>query len=402
MLRPRQKLGKYRVCRRLARGGFGDVYEADDTIEGIRVALKIPNGALTDNIAADFRREARLTARLNHAHILPVKNADFVHDMFVIVYPLGLGTLADRLSRRLSARAALDFTGQLLGALAHAHERHVIHCDVKPENLIMFPGDVVRLSDFGIARVAARTVQASGSGSLGYIAPEQAMGRPSARSDVFSAGLVTYRMLTGHLPRWPFRPPLPGHERLRRFPPELHKFLQRALSVEPRKRFRDAVQMEATFLRIKPKVLTHLQRQRKRRAANGNGKPRDWRAIRLAQFRRRFAKAVRLDARCSACHEPIDERMHACPWCGETRHRHEGDVSMPARCPRCDRGVKLDWRYCPWCFGASIGPISNRSYSDRRYSARCNGPRCDRKLLMPFMRYCPWCKAKVHSGWETG
>jgi serine/threonine protein kinase len=112
----------------------------------------------------------------------------------------------------------------MIEAVAYAHRQRIIHCDIKPENFILFPDNRLRLTDFGIARVAQNTVAGSGSGTVGYMAPEQAMGKPSMRSDVFSLGLVIYRMLTGQLPEWPFEwpppriPPAPaegacGHDR---------------------------------------------------------------------------------------------------------------------------------------------------------------------------------------------
>ena len=78
----------------------------------------------------------------------------------------------------------VDLARQVLEAVAHAHEHRIIHCDIKPENFILFPGNRLRLTDFGISRLAARTVLASGSGTVGYVAPEQAMGRASFQSDV--------------------------------------------------------------------------------------------------------------------------------------------------------------------------------------------------------------------------
>ncbi|MFQ5748454.1 MAG: serine/threonine-protein kinase, partial [Planctomycetota bacterium] len=155
MLRSRQMLGKYRIQRRLARGGFAEVYQAFDTVEGIRVALKIPYPQLVSGDSLDaFRREVRLTARLDHPNILPIKNAEVYDGQLVVAYPLGLGTLADRLRRRISTAKCLAYTGQILEALAYAHSRRVVHCDVKPENLILFPDDVLRLTDFGIAKIA--------------------------------------------------------------------------------------------------------------------------------------------------------------------------------------------------------------------------------------------------------
>ena len=264
VIRARQTLGKYRIRRRIGRGGFADVFEALDTIEGISVALKVPAARYVDpETLEDFRKEVRLTARLEHPNVLSIKNAEFIGEHFVIAYPLGMETLGDRLTKRLSLRRKLDYAEQLLRALAHAHSRHIVHCDVKPENLILFSGERLRLTDFGIAKVALKTVQASGTGSVGYMAPEQAMGRPSVRSDVFSTGLIIWRMLTGTLPQWPLKWPLPGHDRLRRYPEELTKFLRKSLEVEPRKRFKDAEDMLQAFLRLKPKVLASAARKKR-------------------------------------------------------------------------------------------------------------------------------------------
>lgn len=398
MLRAGQKLGKYRIRKRIARGGFGDVYEARDTVEGVGVALKIPlGGRLDDETLDDFRREVRLASRLDHPNILPIKNADIVGENFLIAYPLGQETLADRLQKRMSVRTMLDAVEQMLAALAHAHEHNIIHCDIKPENLILFADGRLRLTDFGIAKVAAKTIQASASGSVGFMAPEQALGQPSSRSDVFSAGLLIYRMFTGELPQWPFDWPPPAYHRLKRHGTEFTAFVRRALEVNTRKRYRDGAQMLAAFRSVKPKVIRHAARRRNGVRASETDRDRDWRQIRLRQFKQRYGKDLKLDHTCGSCGEPVDERMQACPWCGVSPLERVGESSFPGRCPRCDRGVKLDWHYCPWCYGAKIGPHSQRSYTDRRYSAKCQG--C-KKSLMPFMRYCPWCRLKVRRRWK--
>lgn len=263
MVRVNQRLGKYRIKRRLARGGFGDVYEAYDTIESIKVALKIPLGGEVDEAQLDdFRREVRITTRLDHPNILPIKNADFIDDLFVIVQPLGVCSLHARISRRMKFTTKIEIIDQILAGLAHAHERGVIHCDIKPDNIIMFEDGRVRLADFGIAKFARKTVVGSASGSVGYMAPEQAMGRPSARSDVFAAGLVIHQILTSHLPEWPFEWPTAGWDRLKRQHPDLREFVRRSIEREARNRFKDGAVMYRAFKRIERKTLRYAADRR--------------------------------------------------------------------------------------------------------------------------------------------
>ena len=91
--------------------------------------------------------------------------------------------------------------------------------------------------------------------------------------------------------------------------------------------------------------------------------------------------------------------MQACPWCGIDKPARGSESTMPSTCPRCERGVKNDWDYCAWCYGPGFVEEAARSYPDKRYSALCNNPRC-RGKLMPFMRYCPWCRSKVKRPWK--
>jgi len=265
---------KYRIECRLANGGFAVVYRAMDTIEGRRVALKVPHDSvLDDEVLKDFRSEVRMTAKLDHYNILPLKNASFINGHFVIVFPLGEKSLAERLRNRMSVKTAIDFGDQMIEATAYAHQQRIIHCDIKPENFILFPGNRLRLTDFGIAKVAQKTVRAAGTGTVGYMAPEQAMGKPSLRSDVFSLGLVMYRMLSGYWPEWPYEWPAAGHFRLRgRVQPDLIDFLKKAIEVNPRKRFRDANEMRSAFQSVKEKGLSHYERRlRRERKRTGRG-----------------------------------------------------------------------------------------------------------------------------------
>lgn len=270
-LRVRQKLGKYRIGRRLADGGFAAVYEATDTIEGIKVALKIPRQSMVNPVLLEhFRREVRVIARLEHPNILPLKDASFIEGQFVIAFPLGERTLSERLRSRMSIEKALDLGMQLLEGVAYAHRHRIIHCDIKPENVILFPGERLRLTDFGIAKAAQKTVRGSGTGTVGYMAPEQAMGRPSARSDVFSVGVILYRMLAGFWPEWPFQWPFAGAMTLRRkVHPDLIEVIRRALSIDPRRRYADADQMLRAYRAAARKTLRLIEDRRRRRQATG-------------------------------------------------------------------------------------------------------------------------------------
>jgi eukaryotic-like serine/threonine-protein kinase len=394
----RQQVGKYRIDRRLARGGFAAVYRAYDTIEGLPVALKIPfPDQLTPSALENVKREVRLTARLEHRHICPVKNAELVDGLFIIASPLGTETLEDRLGRRLAPATALAFSEQLLEAVAHAHARRLIHCDIKPDNVILFPGPTVRLTDFGIAKVAlfTRTLEASISGTIGYLAPEQALGRPSPRSDVFSTGLVVYRMFAGTLPTWPYDWPPEGYDRLKRvLRPPMIEVLRRAIQVDDRKRFRDASAMLAAFRKAKHQALRESVPVRRKPLPKPGSL--GWKTVRFKEFSRRYGRGLGARFGCPSCKGPVSAAMSHCPWCGKARGVHREAVAFPKRCKRCGRGLKSDWRFCAWCYGGQVGPARARVYGDRRYVARCGS--C-REPLMAFSRYCPWCRAKVRKCW---
>lgn len=399
VLRVGSRLGKYRIERKLGEGAFAVVYRALDTLEGLRVALKVPHpGVLDAETEEDFRKEIRLAARLQHPRILPLKSADLIDERLVLAYPLGDKTLADRLRTRLSLATALNFTEQILEAVAYAHDQRIIHCDIKPENLILYNSQLL-LADFGIAKVAARTIRASSSGTIGYCAPEQAMGKPSFRSDVFSTGLVIYRMFSGHLPEWPFGWPPPGIERLRgRIHPDFIELLRKSIEVDPRKRFASGSPFLSNLRRIKTRALT--KRGKVQTARNSASAKSHWKSVQWRQFQRLYGKLLGTNCDCGRCGGPVAETMTYCPWCRKQRTKHDAESSFPICCPRCHRGMKADWTYCPWCFGPGFEVSTTRKLSDKRYIARCTNGKCSRKQLMAFMRYCPWCRRKVSRNWK--
>jgi len=395
VLRARQKIGKYRILSRIASGPLADVYRAYDTIQKIKVALKIPK--VTDNAGQEeILHEVRVATKLRHPNILPVLNASYIDGHFVIAMELGEESLAERIERRTSTSRALDLAGQGLAALAHAHEHKIIHCDIKPENFILFPGNQLKLADFGFAKISLRTLKASGSGTIDYIAPEQAMGRPKFQSDVFSMGLVLYRMFSGKLPEWPFEWPGAGYDRLKaRVRPEVIEVLRKAIQLDPGKRYRNAVQMQAEFGRSQ----SHARKQKRPKAKNGSRRGTSWRQLQWREFQRQFRGVLDTHHHCRRCEGPVSESMQACPWCGFDNPARGSESKMPSSCPRCERGVKNDWDYCAWCYGPGFVEETSRHYPDKRYSARCANQRC-RGPQMPFMRYCPWCRVKVRRPWK--
>jgi serine/threonine-protein kinase len=400
-LRPRSRLGKYIIEKRLAEGGFATVYRARDTIEGVRVAIKAPHTHLMDDAATEqFRREVRMIASLDHPNVLPLKSADVIDGVFVIVTALATESLGDRLERRLATKTALGYADQMLAGLAYAHELSIAHCDVKPDNFLLFAGGRVRLGDFGIARIAQRTLRGSGAGTVGYVSPEQALGSPSLRSDVFSMGLTLWRMFSGQLPTYPYRWPLLGHDRLKRVLKEdAIDVLRRAIEIEPSERYATGEAMRGAWKRIGAKALSEAgasRGKRKRTAVSTQ----NWRTIQRVEFKRRFGSQLDTRYACSRCDGPVSEAMAFCPWCRADRSRFEDETKFPQSCPRCHRGMKLDWHYCPWCYGPGFEVTTRREFTDKRYTAKCGNTNCERKLLMPWMRYCPWCHTKVKRKWK--
>ena len=320
-MKTKKKFGKYLIEKKIGEGGFAAVYQARDTIEGIRVALKIPYAHFVTNESLEtFTHEVQLAAKLDHPHIQPLKYADFIDGQFVVVTALGQGTLEDRLSKRLSANTALEFSLHLLEAVACAHENKIIHCDIKPDNLLLFPNNQLRLIDFGIARVAQETMSGSGAGTIGYMAPEQAMGKPSFRSDVFSIGLVMHRMFTAQLPEWPFDWPFPGHDKLRNvLHDDMLTVIRKATEVASRKRYKDAIQMLKAFKRVRHPLKSH------RRDSSQSSRPSQkltWKSVRFREFQRQFGKELETRHHCGKCNGPVAETMTCCPWCGKSRKKH--------------------------------------------------------------------------------
>jgi len=389
-----RRLGKYRLEKRLGEGGYCEVWKARDCVEGIWVALKIPQTGLRgerDNKA--LLREVSLIARLRHPHIMPLKNADLIDGHAVLATELSAGTLADR-SKPMAVRRIISIIAQVLDGLAYAHHNRLVHCDVTPSNIFLFPDGHAALGDFGISlELKGRMATVDDYGTPGYVAPEQAYGRPTCRSDCFAVGLILYEYITGTLPRWPFRWPLRAHKRLsERTSPAFVKFVHRALSIDPARRFADAQEMLDALVQSMPRSVGSNVLSKYLPAPTP-----DWRRVRRDAFTRRYGKTFPALFRCRACGEPVAESMLACPWCGDEGNRFETTTPFSHLCPRCHRGVLPEWRYCPWCYGAGFKSPSSTRTVGFRYHRRCRS--CKGKL-MRFMRYCPWCRRRVRPPWQ--
>lgn len=198
---------RYLVRSRIARGGMSTVYLATDTRLDRDVALKV----LYPHLAADrgfldrFEREAKSAARLSHPHVVGVLDQGVTDSLSYLVMEYVPGrTLRDVLNERhrLSPRLALAMMDAVVDGLAAAHEAGLVHRDVKPENVLLASSGAIKIADFGLARaVTTSTNTGTLVGTVAYLAPELVTGAGAdARSDIYSAGIMLYEMLTGSQP----------------------------------------------------------------------------------------------------------------------------------------------------------------------------------------------------------
>ncbi len=263
---------RYQVDRELGQGGMSLVYLARDLRHDRAVALKVLRPELSAVIGADrFLNEIRVTANLQHAHILPLFDSGAVDGLLYYVMPYVEGeSLRDRLTRerQLSIGEAIRLTSQVASALDYAHRRGVLHRDIKPENILIHEGQAL-VADFGIALA----VRASGGarltetgltvGTPQYMSPEQAAGdrELDGRSDLYSLAAMMYEMLAGEPPftgptfqailtKLVIETPRPLRQLRDTVPPALETILQAALAKLPADRFAGAAQFADALTQV--------------------------------------------------------------------------------------------------------------------------------------------------------
>ena len=256
------KLGKYDVVGVLGKGAMGVVYKAVDPHIERTVAIKTVRKDLIDSDLAEqfmgrFRNEARAAGRLHHPNIVGIYEygEDDRVAYIAMEYVDGTG-LREFLNRRarFELPQIIAIMTQLLHALEFAHGRGVVHRDIKPANLILTAAGALKVADFGIARIDTSSLTMTGlvMGTPSYMSPEQCMGRPSDhRSDLFSAGVVFYELLTGRKPfegsveTIPYQichaePPAPSELSSLQLPPAIDALAATALGKDPDTRFQNA------------------------------------------------------------------------------------------------------------------------------------------------------------------
>ena len=265
---PGSVIGKYRVVGELGRGATGIVYKAVDDTLGREVALKVLNPAVADpEILKRFRSEASILARLSHPGIACIYELFRANAELFMVMELVHGETLENLSRRVGplppVRAAY-LVDQILAALEHAHRAGVVHRDMKPANVMVTTIGGIKIMDFGVARArGAEHVTLDGYlvGTPSYMSPEQVLGQHvDERADLYSVGVVFYRLLTGALPfaadtpvgmlqQHVSEPPAPLRSHRNDLPDWCDAIVDRALAKSPEDRFQDARAFRETLAR---------------------------------------------------------------------------------------------------------------------------------------------------------
>jgi len=262
---------RYQLLEKLGSGGMADVFRARDLMLDRIVAIKVLRKDYSSNpdFQNYFRMEARSAANLSHPNIVTVHDFGFADNLLFIVMEFIPGKDLKQLIRergRFSVEAGIPLIIQACAGLGYAHRAGLVHCDVKPHNLLVAPDGRLKVTDFGIARALATITPGEHTdvvwGSPVYFAPEQAQGEaPSPASDVYSLGVVMYELLCGTPPFTASNSselarlhisarPIPIREYIPDIPTALEEIIMKVLSKEPAARYRTADQLGRVLLKF--------------------------------------------------------------------------------------------------------------------------------------------------------
>jgi serine/threonine-protein kinase len=267
--------GRYRVLNRIGSGGMADVYCAEDSQLGRRVAVKLlyPRFAEDQEFVERFRREASSAAGLQHPNVVQVYDRGEWDGTYYIAMEYLEGRSLKQIIREegpLDPDRATDITIQVLRAERFAHKRGIVHRDIKPHNVIVDDEGNAKVTDFGIARAGTSDMTETGSilGTAQYLSPEQAQGHPvSARSDLYSTGILLYECLTGRVPfdgdspvtialKQVSEEPIPPAELNPAVSPELEDVVLHAMAKDPAWRFASADEFIAALEAVRGRPAT--------------------------------------------------------------------------------------------------------------------------------------------------
>lgn len=277
---------RYEINKELGRGGMAVVYEATDIMLDRQVALKMlrPEYASDEEFIKKIRYEARAVARISHPNVVNIYDIGQTDNYHYLVMENIIGqNLKEIINARnkLPIIEALDIASQIASALHVAHESDIVHCDIKPHNIILTPENQVKVTDFGIARAVSSTVTLdmtdSVVGSAHYFSPEQAKGGEiTPLTDIYSLGIVLFEMLSGKVPYTGetavtvalkhIKEPVPDLSNYNQsIPEEVNNLVKKALAKDPDDRFSSALEMREEILQAMAQI-------NKLRRANKNQK----------------------------------------------------------------------------------------------------------------------------------